>query len=276
MSQPKYKEVPLDDLYIDPSYQRDPKDPKFQKMVDSIVADFYPELLHALDVAEHGGKFWVWDGQARLEALKTLRSQGRWPDKVMCKLSDADRVQQATFFIRQTHRRSLRPGERHKAAVTAQDKLALAVELVFNEQGLTLGPNGDVKAVRSCELICAQYGPEVLGDTLRIAFGAWHGRHYGLSDRTLYGLALLLDEFDGSEVNRDKALEAFKDVSPEAIHREVTATTSVHGSNNRTAVAMKLGSEYNSRTGGRIHWKTRLNAKERNKKRRLAQALALA
>ena len=60
--------VPVEDLFVDPSYQRTLD----EKRVDRIASEFDPALLGTREVSARNGRSAVFDGQHRLAALRKI------------------------------------------------------------------------------------------------------------------------------------------------------------------------------------------------------------
>jgi hypothetical protein len=148
--QPEYQDIRIEDLRIDPLYQRDPTEPQFKNMKKWIVGNYDEALFHALDVSywdnnnEGQPSYWVYDGYCRLESAKELRDLGRHPkDTLRCAVIRVDQQEQARLFTGQTARRTVQWADKHRARLAYADPTAMVIEEVFDTLGLKLGKNGD-------------------------------------------------------------------------------------------------------------------------------------
>lgn len=255
-----YAELNVSQLEIDPTYQRvasTPQDKKrFDTFVASIVENFDPNLLGVLSVATDDGRYYVWDGQARLSALRVLGVE-----KVWCQIGDLSQTEQAALFAQQTHRRSLHPLQRHRAALVAGDKEATVINDIVQEAGLETSRAG-IQAVQSLYWIYRRGGPTLLGDTLTIAAACWQDSPQGFSDRILKGLGVFLERFPAYQVDRDDIRKTFANVSPDVILGKASrAARTPAGSNNYMEVARCLTEAFNRAANRKLRFETKKNKK---------------
>ena len=290
--QPEYLDIPIESLRIDPTYQRDPNAAQFKNMKKWIVGNYDEALFHALDVAlwDNNGEghptYWVYDGYCRLESAKELQKLGQRKDTVQCAVIRVDQQEQARLFTGQTARRTVQWADKHRARLAYADPTALVIEEVFNNLGLKLGKNGDVRAVQACYSTAevdrtaatpdADLRPDLLTQVLQVAGTAWatgpgitHDvpwiatdpvalsaglrEQYASSDRMIDALVLLLSKFSPTEMPREKLAAALHQVAPPVLINKAARKTSAHGSNNKGALAAEILSIYNKVNGAKLH-----------------------
>jgi hypothetical protein len=90
-----------------------------------------------------------------------------------------------------------------------------------------------------------------------VALSAGLREQYASSDRMIDALALLLSKFSATEMPREKLAAALHQVAPATLVQRAARKTSVHGSNNKAAVALEVLTVYNKVYGSKLH-KTRI------------------
>lgn len=286
----RYEWRSLNELEINPLYQRDPTDPQFVKRFNDIVVTFNAALFKALDVAAWQGHLFVWDGQCRLAAALERRTLGkaRPGDEVMCAIIEASPEEQADLFVLQEHRRNVLWADKHRANLvgSVHREVAEAVQSVFDDLGLTLGREGDVRAVQACystveidrrQNVNAPLRPDLLKRILIIANNAWYDpispettgihRQYATSDRMIDALALLLTRFSPADIPDDDLAKVLGLHDPAWFVNQSARKTSAHGSNNKTELAWTIVQLYNKTFGVKFH-QARLTGKKKVKKQR--------
>jgi hypothetical protein len=125
----EYKQISTADICVDTLYQRDLNDQRVKK----IVREFNPYLVNACKISFRDGRFWVFDGQHTIAAIKQLH--GGKDKMVECKVFyGLTRLDEMELFIQQNGASS---------AVSTREKFR------------ALYQNGDpdiTNMVRDCEL----------------------------------------------------------------------------------------------------------------------------
>jgi hypothetical protein len=131
-----YRRLPLDQLAVDPRYQR----PLSEKRVAHMANHLDERLLGTLVVSNRGnGTSYIIDGQQRAEALRRAGKTDA-PCLVHEDLTPEEEAQ--VFRLLQTKRRALRPLDLFRAAVFEGKPEETAVNDIVNAAGFTIGPSG--------------------------------------------------------------------------------------------------------------------------------------
>lgn len=155
------EEVYLDEMFIDPTIQRDEEPGE----IAQIVAQFNEGALGTLTLSARGsGSYTVLDGQQRRAALLQLRALGQWGEhkKVRALVHYGLSLQEeAQLFLDLNFRRSVSPLRRFKTRIIAGDPMALKIKGILDEFNIPLGttPKG-FQAVTTVERIMRQEGGE--------------------------------------------------------------------------------------------------------------------
>lgn len=154
--------VKLDELYVDPRFQRGEQASEIAR----IVANFNPMGIGTLTVSVRDGENGtvvksLLDGQQRCASLRILREKGEWEDApvpatVHYNLSIEE---EAALFLLLNDRRSVSALNRMKARITAKDPQAIAIQEVLNDLGIRLGyPPKGFNAVAAADRVASQPG----------------------------------------------------------------------------------------------------------------------
>lgn len=273
-------------------YQRHDTEPSFKNLRDKICAQYDAALLHPLDVAcwdnflEGFSSYWVYDGYCRLEAVRMMFAAGLWDatvygapraDMIFCAVIDVDRDEQSTLFLLQTHRRGVQWPDKHNARLTKNDPAALAIEDVCRKLSVTVGRGkADIRAIQACystieidrnpKAPLAALRPDLLQEVLYVAGMAWDPKNsgnisaglqvtYASSDRMIDALALLLSKYPAKVLDRAQLIKALstKEGYPPLLVTRVAKKTSVHGSNNKGALAVEILGLFNKSAKQKLH-----------------------
>lgn len=180
--------VPIDELSIDPSYQRSIENRASQKLIREIAQRWHWGLCQPLVVSarDDGASLFVIDGQHRLEAARLRGDIQALP----CVLVECDGAEEeaASFVQLNQNRRPLTALELFRAAIASGQEEAIAVAQAITSAGLTIAPHltsvawrpGMIGNIGGIERAWRQYGPEITIQALRILARAFDGEviHY--------------------------------------------------------------------------------------------------
>lgn len=188
-----YKELRVDTLKIDPSYQRTIR----EDTVNKIVKGLDPRLLGALYVSHRdNGDDVVLDGQQRREGLIRIGYGDQLVDCIV--FYGLTVAEEAALFLGYNGPRTKpRPYDMFKAAVVAEDPAAIDIQRIVDKVGLTLGEGqgrARIQSVAAVRRIYEQGGPKVLERALTIAVRAWGGANKkdALSGDVLVAIAVFI------------------------------------------------------------------------------------
>lgn len=140
----------VSELEVDHSYQRSAEDGASRALITGIARDWDWRLCAPLTVARRDGRFYVIDGQHRLEAAK-LRGDVEF---LPCIVSTFDTMaEEARCFIGvNTRRRQVSALETFKAELAAGDERAKRVNLVIAEAGLAVAAHSNPTAWKPMQI----------------------------------------------------------------------------------------------------------------------------
>ena len=212
----KYQRIPVQDLYYG-GYQRGLR----STWVNKIAKDFKEGLLGVLIVSQREGKYYVVDGQHRLEAAKRAGVE-----EVICQVHTGLVYEEEAELFREYNRqrKGLSAHDMFKAALEAKDPTVMDIMNLVNKYNFKL-PLCSVKldnyiiATAAIQDIYKRIGSEGFDRLLRLLRGTWDGERSSLERNFMNGLGLFIklhnDEFDD-----DEFINKMKKVSPEVVVRE--------------------------------------------------------
>lgn len=177
--------VPPAELSVDPVYQRSLDTGPSQTLIRRIAQFWNWDLCQPLVVsrrrADDGERFFVIDGQHRLEAAKLRADIAQMPCVVVEYTSAADEA--ASFVHLNQQRRPLTKLDVFKAAVASEDPEAMAIVAAMADAGLTVAPHsnytawkpGMVSNIGGIERVWRSTGEQVTRRALSIVAEAWRG-----------------------------------------------------------------------------------------------------
>lgn len=165
--------IPVEMLSIDAEYQRSTDNDASQRLIKSIAAKFDWRLCSTLTVSRRpDGTMTVIDGQHRTLAVKL---RGDIPHLPCCVFSYSGTEEEAKMFI--AANRSRKPMNRlddFHAALVAGDELALQIQRLVKEAGLSVTRNtsstawkpGEIAFTASIASTLRKYGPGIVSAAL--------------------------------------------------------------------------------------------------------------
>lgn len=190
------KILKVDDLKIDPSYQRG-----VVKKHTKIVKDFMAEALGTITVGEReDGSLWVVDGQQRVTALKAL---GKKEVRADVFASQGPEHEAEVFRVMNKNRTALKPLELFHAALAAGDDEAWTIKKIVEEYGFRIKTSTGISpasnyaaetlssmigAISTVETVFKRGGGDALRFVMSVLKDAWPGDSNRTVDAILYGL----------------------------------------------------------------------------------------
>lgn len=231
----RYERVPLDELMVDPSYQRVLE----EKRVNKIVAEFDPALLGVLEVSLRNGKAAIFDGQHRFAAL-----QRRGAKDAPCLIHEGLTVaEEAMLFVDlQTRRKALRPLDRFKARIVAGDESAISITRIAHEHGYVIAEGANsingIGAVAALDRIYDRGGSDLLSKTLELV-SVYRGEPKGTDGSLLEGLAIAIERY-GKDRRMEKLPGALEQITAASIVRKGVAMIENTGGSYRSTAISKV------------------------------------
>lgn len=184
--------VPVGLMCISPLAQRELNEARVNKM----AAGFDPELIGTPTVSHRDGKWFVVDGQHRIE---TLRAIGWGDQQIQCWAYEGlNESEEAEMYLSLNDTLAQTAYDKFKIAVVAQRPAECDVYRVVNSCGLSVTRErieGGVRAVGTLMRVYRRGGPRVLKRALTIIRDAYGTP--GLEAPVIDGLGFLCDRYNG-------------------------------------------------------------------------------
>lgn len=201
----------------------------YQRVVDTnrvkeIVRNFNPNLVNPLKVSRRDGRYYVFDGQHTLGALKLINNSDDF--KVNCLVYEGlTKEEEAKLFAEQTGiSRKLTSGAKFKALYTSGDKDIINWRKATEGTGIKMnfiGHQGKNKIIAYSKAykIWKNVSHEDYVDILQIILQAWGGEAESLGTKILGGVYEFYKQYRGS-FKREILISQLSKVSPSYIIRE--------------------------------------------------------
>lgn len=245
------KMINTKNIIVSPVYQRSIN----PAQVKLIVSKFNPNLVNPIKVSSRNGKYYCFDGQHTMTALKVRNNNKDL--MVKCKvyygMSQAD---EARLFAEQNGiSRAVPTAQRMKSLLVAKDSEIIDFKHQVESCGIKcdFGAAGGNKrlACYSTAFQIYKKNPMHLISILNIALAAWDGAPDSFSKEVIIGLDVFSKTYDG-EYNEKLLIKRLKTISPSVIRREGKAFST--GGNTR--FARVIFDIYNKNTStGRLEYK---------------------
>ncbi len=145
--------------------------------VDYLLNDFDLDQIGFPILSERGGRFFIIDGQHRIEALKHWLGEGWETQKIACKVyQDLTEKDEAELFLRYNDIRQVRIYDKFNVGVTARRPEEVEIKKVVEAQGLHISASktaGGIGCVGTLRKSFKRGGSENLGRSLRIIRDAY-------------------------------------------------------------------------------------------------------
>lgn len=234
------KEIPLNKLQVDSTYQRDTS----ETLVDKIANDWDVVASELILVSNRGtrdasgdvrGGLWIVNGQHRSKA-----AQKRGMEKIWARVIDLRKVEdpasvEATFRLKTNVRMGDRPLERFKAQLRAGDEQSIAIRDILASFGTEINTQTNletgINAVVAVEQIYQMNDGALLREVLQLIKDAWKypgGKHAQAS--LLKGIAWFIDKH-ASESERSRLVTKLSGLGPNPLaSRAATIRLTMGGS----------------------------------------------
>lgn len=192
--------VPIRDMAVSPLAQRDLN----RNRVNKIVSEFDLEQLGSPTVNERGAKFYIIDGQHRIEALKDMG----WGDQqVECwAYTGLTEAEEAERFLKLNDVLAVNAFAKFKVGVQAGRPTECDIDRLVREVGCKISQNGSegsISAVGTLRRVYVQTGGNNLGRTLLLIREAYGD--IGLTVSVIDGIGLLLHRY-GDAIKTEEAV----------------------------------------------------------------------
>lgn len=204
-------------------------DPTYQRTLDHnrvkrIVSNFNPNVVNLVKVSSRDGKYYVFDGQHTLAALK-LRNNNQ-DLMVDCKIySGLTQQDEAKLFASQNGISTLpESNAKLKALFVAGDIDVVELHALVASMGIKMdfskgGASNKIVAVKAAYNIYKKTSPSEFIEILTIIKEAWGGEQASYRAEILNGVSLFYSTYKG-QIDIQRAISQFSKVSPNVIIRE--------------------------------------------------------
>lgn len=199
--------IPVAELRVDPATQRELR----PGWAAQIAAEFNPDRFMPPLVSIRDHRYFVIDGQHRVEAMKIMG----WGDQqIQCWTYEGlTQDQEADLFLWHNNRKAVGALEKFQIAVVADRDDETDINRIVLANGLKIGGGGkaspgSIPAVGALRKVYA-HGPGVLGRTLRIVRDSYGDD--GLRGHVIEGVGLLCAKYNG-ELNDQLAVQKLSTV----------------------------------------------------------------
>lgn len=212
--------VPLDELEVDRSYQRDVNDRSVRKISKGFVAE---ALGVPLVGQREDATYWLVDGLQRVSALRAMKK-----NKVLAEVfaSRGPEHEAEVFRLVNAQRTRLLPGQLFRAALTEGDSTCWAIKELVEKCGYTLrlslagnvskgkySAHKEIACVNTLTKIYRDCGPESLEFTLTAIGRAWDNDPLSTYNYILQGLALFHKKKEGA-IDLDRLVPRLQSTTP--------------------------------------------------------------
>lgn len=195
--------LPLELLEV-ADYQR----PVSQGQVNKIVKSYDPRGIGTLMVSKRGNRYWIFDGQHRHQALKSLGA--RTVDCIVYSGMSYEDEAKAFEYFNTTKKAG--PLELANAALQRKETQAVAIDNVVNSVGLAVDYDksntyGKIVAYKALEYVYKKYGADHLRESLLMikeAFGT--SGSYIFSSDNIRGFADFLNKYSDNQNYKEGVL----------------------------------------------------------------------
>jgi hypothetical protein len=156
------------------------------------VKEFNAHLLKPIRVSVRDGKFYVFDGQHRVNAMKILKET-----HIMCELHHGLTFEdEAWLFAHQNDNEvDVSPIWKFNALVKSGDADAVLMESILSNNKFHVAPGGGnnkIQSVNGLYEVYNLYGAEIFNDVFYILRNSWDGDKASLLKGFICGLALFI------------------------------------------------------------------------------------
>lgn len=215
----KYQRIHVNDLCYG-NYQR----MLSSTWVNRLVKNFDEGLLGVLIVSYRNGKYYVIDGQHRLEAAKRIGI-----DELVCQvhLGLTYEKEASLFWKYNKDKKKLSPYDIFKAELEAKDESALNMAEILDKHGYKVRPSSggrsetkyQILAIATLKRIYKRDGYDILDRVLRLIKETWDGHRDALRENILGGMAIFVRLYNDDFSDEDFSNKLSK-THPEIILRD--------------------------------------------------------
>lgn len=192
----KIQEVPVGKMTVSSAVQRELKPHR----VNELLADFDLDDFGQPVVSWREGKYFIIDGQHRIEALKGWLGTGWEVAKIECRVYQGlTEPEEAEMFLRLNNVLTVSPYDKFKSGVTAGRETETSIKKLLMRENLVLSRDqipGAVSAVGTLVRVYKRSDAEVLAKALRIIRDAFGDA--GFRAQVIDGIGHLCQRYNGA------------------------------------------------------------------------------
>jgi hypothetical protein len=240
--------VPADELNVNPVAQREFR----PAWAETILSQFDINKFQVPHVnRREDGSLYIMEGQHGIWAYRQYFGEGEQINVWMYEgLSEQE---EAEFFLSLNNKKTIDAMSRFKVSVTANRELESDIDRIVRANGCFVGLSSEpnyISAVGTLTRIYSQYGPRVLGATLRVISGAFS--EGGFERPVLLGVAMVLARYADivDEVHLVKQLAKIRN-GWKGLVQKTSLTQATMGVKQPEAAAAAVVEFYNAGRGGK-------------------------
>ena len=242
----EHRRVPIKDLRLDSTYQRDLDSSKIRRMVE----DWDPRRAQVVVLSHRAKILWIVDGQHRVAAL---RERGEIFVEAVVHEGMSQTEEADLFVALQRGRKNLNAWDLFKAENAAGHEDVLNLIRIVHSQGFRIdrtAGHGHIAAVGALRRIFKLGAEPLLTLVLSTTRMVWAGDKRALDGQTLEGLALFLNSFRSEpQYDGTRALNILQATPAITFLRQAQeiAQNRSSASSSATNVAEAIRNKYNER-----------------------------
>lgn len=202
------KEVALGAMLVSDNAQRKMR----QHRVDFLHAEFDPDKMGFPVLSERDKRYYVIDGQHRIEALKLWLGHGWESQTIPCRVyTGLGETQEADIFLRLNNTLGINVFEKFKVAVTAGRERETRIYAAVEKCGLHIGLGrtpGSISAVAALMKVYDRSNVPTLVRTLKIIRDAFGDA--GFEAPVIEGVGMLCQRYNGA-LDDNKAVDRLRE-----------------------------------------------------------------
>ncbi len=213
----KIENIMLSEITVG-AYQRNVSDARALR----IAKAFDTAKVGVLIVSKRDGKYYIIDGQHRLNAMRIHNVES-----ANCIVLEGLTYEEESDYFRNQNKdcRGLSLQDRFLAGVEAGDEMCIKINAIINKNGFIMNRSNrsrdskSLNAVKATELICELYGYEIFDKTLEFIAATWPGDVHAKQREILVGVSAFINTH-GAQITKERFISRFETVPPSAILRQ--------------------------------------------------------
>ena len=212
--------IPAKDIEVNRLYQRD----THNAAINKIIRTFDYHLVNPVKVVFREGKYYAFDGQHTLLALRALYGDN---SRVPCFIYDDIPTwcdEAALFETCNTTARGKKvtTAEVWKSRLNRGEPIATEIARICKTEGTPIrlygGDNKGIRALAALEVIYNNLGDKLFAETIHILKNAWNCEQYSFDSQMLKGMAKFVDIYH-SKYDRSALIKKLAKTAPVNILR---------------------------------------------------------